>query len=230
MSKSKKSESQSHAAPATPKPGTLAQQAQHWHQLISQSEQDIAPIYWKLGAVIEEIRQEGQLNWKELLKHCDALNLRRSRVTRALRIKKRYAKPEALDGLKLYESLGHNKRTSQPAVHQDVGAPLTTPEYQAALRFERSFQTRERAVEVLRMVLAGEKPVDGKSDEGGTDDGEPNGGKPNNGKPAGGEPVLVAAPVVPEPAAKPQNGRLNGKARHALQVVGSSSSNGHVAG
>ena len=114
---------------------------------------------------MECIQVERKLDWAGLLAYAtDTLDLRRSRVTRAWRIRHSYESAADCDGLRVYEALDHkpNKKTVTP---QPVGSPLTAREYQAATRFYKAVGDQARAVEVLTRIANGEKPVEGKGSQ-----------------------------------------------------------------
>ena len=215
--------------PTTPESSALDHEAQDIHDQIDQQEGKAAPLYWQLGEIFSEIRKQPEYkDWKSFLKHCDSISLRRSRVTRAIRIRKRHKKIQDVCDKSLDKALDYNSRKPKDKkthTKQPLGAPLSTPEYQAAMRFENLMGSRERVVEVLRMYFAGEKPAEE------TNEGEAT------------EPVKPIAPVNPADATTPvevtvpvgngkfttptdvhKNGShrsMNGKAPHGLRVVGS---------
>ncbi len=149
--------------PAPKKPVSLDEQAIDLHNKIAECEDKAAPLYLKLGAVLVDIKEEQQCDWKGLLAYAtDTLDLRRSRVVRALRIwKLHHDDPTAvINGLTLYEALAHEKKsfTMQP-----VGSPLTAREYQAVMRFEKAVGGEKRAVEVLtRVAVERRKAAEGQ--------------------------------------------------------------------
>ncbi len=144
-------------------PLSLDDQAKELHDLIEENEDKAAPLYLKLGSVIESIQVERNLDWKGLLAYAtDTLGLRRSRIVRARRIwNLHHENPTAvINGLTVYEALAHEPK--EPPKPEPVGSPLTAREFQAAARYEKAVGGKERAVEVLtRIINNGEKPPKG---------------------------------------------------------------------
>jgi hypothetical protein len=151
--------------PTTQKPLTLDEQAVDLHKRIGECEDGAAPLYLKLGLVLEDLRVERKFVWKALIAYAaDTLDLRRSRVVRARRIWHLYKDiPEEVNGLTVYEALQH-KPKGKPAFRKQ-GDPLQAWEFQAATRFEAAVGGKERAVEVLTRIAQGEKPVETRGNE-----------------------------------------------------------------
>jgi hypothetical protein len=181
-------------AGTTTKSETLDAQARNFHKLIAETEDDIAPLYWRLGEVIKEIRQALHLDWKSLMKHCKGLGLFPARVSRAIRVHTLHKNVRDVNGLSLFKAL---KQERKPVVAQKVGSPLTDGERRTALSFVKHLGGYDRATEVLEMVVE-----------------EVSGGKPGK--------VTRPAPVKPVEPPKGKQGSAKRRARHALQVVASS--------
>ena len=183
--------------PSKKNPTTIQQlnlKAQDLHKLIGENENTAAPIYWTLGATLREIRKAGNLSWQALLKHCDSIGLRRSRVTRALRVRKRHSTIQACKGTTLYEALGNKKSVRKPLVQQPVEAPLSDPERKAVERLEKVMGGPKRFAQVLKMFFAERQST------------------------VAPEPTVVPEPskvseptVVPEPVVAPESINLVGK-------------------
>ena len=90
---------------------SLDEQAVHFHESLADAEKGVATTYWLLGDTLERIRKEPKYGeWKTLMKHCDRLGLRRSCVTRSLRIRKRHPDIKDVTDLSLFEALGQKLR------------------------------------------------------------------------------------------------------------------------
>ena len=121
-------------ASATPKPETLDSQARDFHSLIAESENDVAPLYWRLGGVIEDIRRTRHLDWKATLKHCKGLGLLRARVTRAIRVHSLHKDVRKVTGLSLFKA---RSRSASPLSCRRWALSMTDAERRTALSFVR---------------------------------------------------------------------------------------------
>jgi len=205
----------------------LSLQAQNLHTEIDKCETETAaPLYYDLGCVLQKLQKQfGKGRWKAFLAHCDSLSLRRSRVTRALRVKERYKKKADCTGVRLYEALGHKKSSRRKSfATMPVEAPLAEHERKAVERLEKALGGAERLAQVLRMFFAERQPALVADD---AQAAEPT----NVDEPASeAEPATVTEPAsVPEPVVAPKpvtvvkfagTTKSQGhKARHALKVA-----------
>ncbi|MGO9110084.1 MAG: hypothetical protein ACLP9L_12700 [Thermoguttaceae bacterium] len=142
-------------------PASLSDQAKELNRLIAEKEDAAAPLYFRLGSVLQGIKEERKCNWTALLEYATdkkGLDLRRSRYARALRIYGLYKdSPEKVNGLTVYEALQH-KPHDKPEPRAK-GSRVSRKEFRALTTFEKSVGSKERAVEVMtRIYINHEEP------------------------------------------------------------------------
>ncbi len=138
--------------PVNQLPETPQAKAVRLHTEIGGCEDSCAPLYGDLGETLTKIGEEEKYKRTKLVAYAtDVLDLRPSRVWRALRIYDRFKdNPTGLNGLTVYEAMGNDRKKPEPVEPLPLKSPLSVRECRIAQRFTQQIGSKERAEEVAK--------------------------------------------------------------------------------
>ena len=146
--------------PAPQQPLSLADQAKDLHTEIAKCEDSAAPLYFRLGAVLKNIKEE-KLRLEGLACLCHRIARAAAESGRACPPHPQVVRVHAREGqwADRLRSLATQAQGHQARYSTATRAPLTRSEFSAANRLITLVGDKERAREVLQLVLEGKEPV-----------------------------------------------------------------------